>query len=639
VPLLAGVLPRWPQLPGYRRSAARLAVAAQSASGEWAALPATVFDARLAQLRRGLRRQPWNAALAATVIGAAAGAVQRTLSVRLYDTQLLAALLLLDGRLAEMATGEGKTLAAALAAAVQALAGTPLHLVTANDYLVQRDCSELGPYYAALGLTARPIIPGMSSDERRAAYAADVTYCTARELAFDYLRDGLLLADRQGDVRRRAAAVLAEHEPADSPVMRGLCAAILDEADSILIDEATVPLVIAQAAGHSDRRAFLWQALALARQLSPDTDFRLVPATDAAELLPAGRERVAAQTAALAGPWQRRRHAQEAVETALHALHGMHRDHDYLVREQAICPLDKVTGRAAGGRVWSRGLQTFLEIKEQCPLSAETETVARTSYPSFFQRYLQLSGMSGTLSEAARELRHLYALRVVRVPLRQPLRRTGPGIRIFSDDEARWTAVAGRVREITSLGRPVLIGTDSIEDSESLATRLRADGTVCAVLHARQDRDEASIIARAGEAGRVTVATRMAGRGTDIRLAAGVAEAGGLHVINCQHNHSRRLDRQLAGRCARQGDPGSVELCYRCDLLRGLLPAAWANLTSRFGNLTGSAGEWRAPAWFMSLMAALPRWLEEASQARLRRQLLEAEQQWAQQLDGSAGRY
>jgi preprotein translocase subunit SecA len=274
----------------------------------------------------------------------------------------------------------------------------------------------------------------------------------------------------------------------------------------------------------------------------------------------------------------------------------------------------------------------LLQLKERCSPTPETDTIARTSYPRFFRRYLHLSGMSGTLRESATELRRVYGLVSVPVPLRRPALRRDLGIRIFTSPATRWAAVTDRVRQMQAAGRPVLIGTDSIEASEALAACLRDAGLACQVLHARQDADEAAVIARAGERGQVTVATRMAGRGTDIRLAPGIADLGGLHVINCQRNASRRLDRQLAGRGARQGDPGSAELCHVCDPVRGSLAALRTNLMGSLGNSSPTA-QWRGPGWWLQLLARGPLWMESARQRRLRAQLLRADREWADKLN------
>lgn len=630
--LLADLLPRLPSLPAYRRRIDSLAQSANAAANVWYGLPEADFTAKLRELRQRVRHQRLNRDSFIDSLGAAAAQIRRTLGLRVYTTQCFAAIVMLDGQLAEMSTGEGKTIAAALAAAVHGLAGTPVHVVTANDYLVQRDSRQLKCFYAGLGLEVAHVVPGMSTDVRRQAYAADVVYCTAKELVFDYLRDGLALKRGRADIHRRVSALLGETSPDTMPMMRGLCAAILDEADSILIDEATIPLILSAAHDTTDRRAFLWQALAIARYLRAGHDFEILAQERQIELSETGRQRVIEITQALQGAWRRTRYATEVVTTALTALHALRRDVDYVVRDDAICPLDQVTGRIAEGRVWSRGLHTLLQLKERCALTPETDTVARTSYPRFFRRYLRLAGMSGTLTESARELSRVYGLSVVPVPLLQPSRRRDFGLRIFTDPAARWAAVTERVQQMWAVGRPILIGTDTIEDSEGLAACLLQAGITCQVLHARQDADEAAVIARAGERSQVTVATRMAGRGTDIRLGAGIAALGGLHVINCQSNSSLRLDRQLAGRCARQGDAGSVELCRLCDPVRGSGISLWAKLTSRLAD-SASASHLRGPGWWLRPLARWPLSRENARARRLRAQLLQLEREWVDKLN------
>jgi preprotein translocase subunit SecA len=618
-----------PGLKPYRERVGDLVCAAAAAEQRWRRLGSHELPAALRNLRRELRRRGLCAETAADALGAAGAAAARALGVEPYDSQRFAALVLLDGRLAEMATGEGKTLAAALAAAVAALAGTPVHAITANDYLVRRDATELAPLFASLGLDVACVTADLPEPARRAAYGAAIVYCTAKELVFDYLRDGLGAHGRSADAQRRAAALSGQSCAA--PLLRGLCMAIIDEADSILVDEATVPLIISRENRAADRRAFLWQSLAIAHRLTPGHGFTVSEEPRRVELTAAGAAELGELAAGLRGPWQRRRYAAEAVRLALTALHVLERDEDYLVRDGRIVLLDQVSGRAAHGRVWSRGLHALLELKEGCPLTPETDTIARITYQQFFPRYVHLCGMSGTIAEAAAELRRTYGLGFARVPLRRPCRRRDLGARLFADAESRWSAVVGRVREMRALGRPVLVGTDSIQDADALGARLAGAGIRHTILHAHNDAAEAAIIASAGQPHQVTVATRMAGRGTDIRLGPGVAEAGGLHVINCQRNASRRLDRQLAGRAGRQGDPGSAELCYGCDPNRGIARLLRTQYSWGIGWADPVTGEF-SPEWILRLIALIRQRRSEAAQARIRRHLLQQEREWSRQL-------
>ena len=649
-----------------------VAAQARPAARAWLALAPAQRQPALLDLRRQLRRDGLTPANMARALGVACAAARLSLRQNPRHNQRLAAALLLDQRLAEMATGEGKTLALALAASVAALAGMPVHLVTANDYLAERDAQQLAPLYHALGLSvaalpprqppapksggmkvasaaqppsaAPPPDPVADDDARhRAAYGHDVLYATARELAFDFLRDQLSLG--AGSASQRLAASVAHdlahpqaHDTADAtapsaapapppPLMRGLCLALVDELDSILLDEAEVPLVLSQAAPHAARRAFMWQALALARQLAPGSDFELQPEARSARLTALGQAHAEQLAAGLGGPWRRARYRQEALNTALAALHACQRDVHYLVRDGAIVLLDEVTGRVAEGRVWSRGLHTVVALKEGLAAPDETDTLAQTSFQRFFQRYWRVAGLSGTLLEGRVELQRLLGTTVHQVPTNAPLQRRLWPTQVFETPAQRWDAVAEHVASLRAAGRPVLIGTDSVADSLAAARALTARGVPHLVLNALQDAQEAAIVARAGRAGQVTVATRMAGRGTDIRLDRAARAAGGLHVLSCQHNPSRRLDRQLAGRAGRQGEPGSAEtwlLARTFDDHDDPAPpklAAWIPIIT----LTWRAHRVRAQ-WRQNQNS------EERRRADLRRMLLQQEAQWAQRL-------
>ncbi|OHC62054.1 MAG: hypothetical protein A2045_04080 [Rhodocyclales bacterium GWA2_65_20] len=530
------------------------------------------FSAAVRTLRLALQQDGLHDRHIASALALAAVACERRLAMRIFDTQVIAAAIVLGNRLAEMATGEGKTCAVALAAASAALAGIPVHVVTANDYLVARDAELLQPVYTALGLTVGTALPGQQAQERRAAHRCDITYSTARELVFDYLRDGI---SRSRDPLQQRVSRFSG--VAGAPLLlRGLCMAIIDEADSILIDEARVPFILSRSTGNEQESGYLSQSLDIARRLDVDADFRLDAATHAAHLTAPGRARVEALVQHCAAVWHNRLHREETISTALAAWHLYRRDRHYLVRDGKILIIDETSGRVADGRAWSRGLHQLIELKEGCAPTAAQETAAQITYQRFFSRYLRLGGLSGTLCESAGELRAQYGLAVRRVPLRCADRRKIMPTRLFPDSQALWRAVAQRIVELKRSGRPVLVGTAAVADSEALSICLNAAGVTHRVLNARHDRNEAGIVAHAGQRGAVTVATNMAGRGTDIALGAGVAELGGLHVICCQINTARRIDRQLAGRCARQGDPGSVETWLAADapLFREVVPAA-----------------------------------------------------------------
>lgn len=540
-----------------RRTRARIAAApAPAGAAELRAL-----RARFA--REGLPGRTWHGAPATasdTFVQACAAvdaAARATLGLTPHDGQWLGALAMLDGRLAELATGEGKTLAMALAAAVAALAGEPVHLLTANDYLVARDAQRMAPLYAQLGLTVAPVLPGQPDAVRRAAWAADIAVTTARELVFDHLRDGLAAAPEAGTLAAQAQQLDARAVISAPRLARGLRIALIDEADSVLLDDATMPLILAEPVREAALQAQLWRALRLARSAQAGAHFMIGGQATELHLTDAGRAWLDTQAAPAAWPSARER--DEWVARALVALHHCRRDRDYLIDGGEVQLIDAVTGRRADGRQWSHGLHALVALKEGLTPPGEQRTVAQTSFQRFFPGYARLGGMSGTLAEARAELARVYGLPVLRVaPQHPPRRRTGP-TRAFADPAARWAAVAQRCAALQALGRPVLVGTDSVADSEALAAVLVAAGLAPAVLNARQDADEAALVAAAGEPGRLTVATRMAGRGTDIPLAPAALAAGGLHVLSCQRNPSPRLDRQLAGRAARQGEPGSHE--------------------------------------------------------------------------------
>ncbi|RYY87185.1 MAG: prepilin peptidase, partial [Comamonadaceae bacterium] len=463
----------------------------------------------------------------------AAGAMAQVLGVQPHRQQLMAARALLDQRLVEMDTGEGKTLAIAMAAAVAALARTPVHVVTANDYLAQRDAESLQPFFGRLGLSVGFVAQVHEMAERRAAYGCDVTYCTARELAFDYLRDSLLHPADLSALERRLRDAGSGGR---APVLRGLCMAILDEADTILVDEARVPLVLSQPAQGVAEEAFLRRALAIAGALEEGQGFTRDVAAGSVRLTASGLAAVGAWDADAHPLLGHPQHRITTVELALTALHLLRRDQDYVVRDGEVMLVDDTTGRAAAGRAWSRGLHQLVELKERLKLTQRNATVAQVTYQRFFIRYLRLAGISGTLRGAGGELRAVYGLRMVRVPPRTPRRVRQEPLRLLADSARVWQAVAQRAGEVASDGRPVLVGCETVRESEALVAAMRAQGLQPLLLHAREDREETAIIAAAGTPGRITVATSMAGRGADIAMAPEVLQRGGLHVILRQHH-------------------------------------------------------------------------------------------------------
>jgi preprotein translocase subunit SecA len=510
------------------------------------------------QLRGPLLRHGFRPDLVARSFALVRETTWRKLKLRHYSVQLQGAWALLDGKFAEMQTGEGKTLTALPAAITAALAGRPVHVITVNDYLAARDAAELGPIYQALGLTVGVVQHDQQADERRAAYACDVTYGVNKEIAFDYLRDGLALG-RQRTYGNRMASQLDGTEM--SPLLlRGLSFAIVDEADSILIDEARTPLIIAGADNNPTEASVFKHALDYARELRPSVDFIVSATGRDRHLTPAGSDTLARLSTGSGGLWAARKAREELVNHALAALHHYKIDQHYVVVDGKVEIIDEFTGRIAEGRTWQHGLHQLIEAKENCEITDRHQTQTSITYQRFFRRYLHLCGMSGTISEVAGELRAVYGVSVVRIPTNRPSRRSSLGTRLYRTSEQKWAAVVESVAERRRQDRPVLIGTRSIETSELLSRMLTAAEIDHVVLNAHHDREEAAIVAQAGLPGRVTVATNMAGRGTDIKLGPGVDATGGLHVVLTEFHEAARIDRQLIGRGGRQGEPGTFEV-------------------------------------------------------------------------------
>ncbi len=510
---------------------------------------------RLQFLRAGMRDE-----LVARAFALVREAAFRTLSMRHFPSQIVGGRIMLQGMVAEMETGEGKTLTATLSAGTAALAGVPVHVITVNDYLTQRDAEWMRPVYEALGISIGYVVHGMMPADRRSAYGCDVTYCTNKEITFDYLRDWITLEGRPGSLRLQAEYLYGTAGArADRMLLRGLHFAIVDEADSVLVDEARTPLIISRPTEASDERTFLEQAVALAGSLEEGVHYRVDRGERKVDLTDDGRIRIKAHAEQMGLLWTGAVRRDETVRLALTANALFRRDEQYLVLDGKVQIVDEFTGRVMPDRSYEGGLQQLIEIKEGCDVTQQSETQARISYQRFFRRYLHLAGMTGTAREVNRELWSVYGLPVVAVPTHNRLRRKGFPDAIFMTQGEKWDAVSECVRQEHELGRPVLVGTRSVAASEKASQLLADMGLEHQVLNAKQDREEADIIARAGLAGSITIATNMAGRGTDIKLGEGIEKTGGLHVILTERHEAGRIDRQLSGRCARQGDPGSYQ--------------------------------------------------------------------------------
>lgn len=583
----------------------------------------------LPEIRRRLYSEGLDEALVARTFAIVREIADRRLGMRPFDVQLLGGRVMLDGKIAEMETGEGKTLTATLPACAAALAGIPVHIVTVNDFLVMRDAAWMLPLYKFFGLTVGTITEGMTPEARRAAYACDITYCTNKQLVFDYLKDRLMLGREARHGELQIEGLHAEHPRSRRLLLRGLCFVIVDEADSVLVDEARTPLIISNVGDTSYEEQVYGEAMTIARQLEMASDFSIRPREREVELTEQGRRRAAELAEPYGGIWMGPRRREEQIRRALSALYLFQRDKQYLVRGGKVQIVDEYTGRVMPDRSWERGLHQMIEAKEGCPITGPQETLARISYQRFFRRYLRVAGMTGTGREVARELWSVYRLPVVTIPTNRPPQRRHMPDAVYVTADEKWTAIVDTLRCLQAEKRPVLVGTRSVAASEHLSELLSMAGLQHQVLNARQDQEEAEVVARAGECGRITVATNMAGRGTDIRLASGAADIGGLHVLATERHDARRIDRQLFGRGARQGDPGSSQaiVSLEDEIVQEAFKAYALKLCGKL---------WRngkpLPAWLGGLLVRIAQSTAERHHASIRNDLLRIDDQQSDML-------
>jgi preprotein translocase subunit SecA len=547
----------------------------------------------------------------------------RILGMRHFDSQIMGGWAMLQGMLAEMETGEGKTLTATLPACTAAMAGIPVHVITVNDYLATRDSELMSPLYNMLGITVGAISDEIQDPrQRKIIYECDIAYCTNQQVAFDYLRDRVTMGHRRGNLFRSIDGI-AEGDKAGGLILRGLCFGIVDEADSVLIDEARTPLKLSGPSGKQIQARILHQALRLADKLENyGNGFRV---SDRKVTLTAnGKAYLSQLVESMDNHWASARRRELLVTQALTAKHLFIKDQHYLVRDGQIQIIDQNTGRVMPDRSWELGLHQMIEKKEGLEVSDPSESIARITYQRFFRRYLRLGAMSGTAQEVSGELWSVYRMPVVKIPTHKPSRRTTLRSRMHRTAGEKWQDVVAQTEIIHLQNRPVLIGTRTVAASENLSLLLSEAGLTHQVLNARHDRSEAIIIAQAGMPGRITVATNMAGRGTDISLAPGVAEAGGLHVIATELNEARRIDRQLFGRCARQGDPGSVDaiLSWEDELLTNCAPRLIKAVAQRI-----NSGQLNFTYWTGRLLTRIAQRRMERRNAATRRILLKQDQQ------------
>ena len=498
-------------------------------------------------------------------------ASRRVMGMRHYDVQLVGGIVLHRGKIAEMKTGEGKTLVATLPVALNALSGKGVHVVTVNDYLATRDAQWMGKLYNFLGLSVGVIVNGLDDQARKEAYGADITYGTNNEFGFDYLRDNMKFYATQ-------------------LVQRGHNFAIVDEVDSILIDEARTPLIIS---GASDESVGMYRAMdQIVRQLGPE-DYTVDEKARTAMLSEEGVAHCEAllHVDNLFDPANITQ--QHCILQALKAHHVFKRDVDYIVQNDKVVIVDEFTGRIMEGRRYSDGLHQALEAKENVTIAAENQTLASITFQNYFRMYDKLAGMTGTADTEAVEFHQIYNLEVVSIPPNKPMQRKDYPDLIYRTRKEKYDAIIEAIRELYEKGQPVLVGTISIETSEMLSQRLKKLNIPHSVLNAKQHAREAEIVAQAGQKGHVTIATNMAGRGTDIVLGEGVLELGGLHILGTERHESRRIDNQLRGRSGRQGDPGSSRfyLSLEDDLMRLFGSDRISGLMEKLGLKDGEAIE------------------------------------------------
>lgn len=506
----------------------------------------------------------------------------RTLGMKQYPVQLLSGLMLYNGCISEQKTGEGKTLVCAAPAYLSALSGKPVHVVTVNDYLAKRDADEIGQIHRFLGLTVGCILGEMSQEERRAAYACDITYATNHELGFDYLRDNMAMDESE-------------------TVMRELGYAIIDEADSVLIDEARTPLIISGQGGKSTKMYEICDVLAGQLERGTQTEFSATKIFDADEMKETGdyavdeKEKNIVLTANGIRKVEQFFHIDDLsdpknltihhhVILALRAKELMKRDKDYMVKDGAVQIVDEFTGRVMPDRRYSDGLHQAIEAKEGVQVMEENRTYATITFQNFFNKYEKKSGMTGTAMTEKKEFRDIYGMDVIAIPTNRPVIRVDHEDAVYKTMDEKYRAIIHKIKEVHAKGQPVLVGTTDIKTSETLSAMLKKEGLKHEVLNAKNHELEAEIIAQAGKHGAVTLATNMAGRGTDIKLDDEARAAGGLYVIGTQRHESRRIDNQLSGRSGRQGDPGESKFYISLeDRLMGIF--AGKNMMDLFNSM------------------------------------------------------
>jgi preprotein translocase subunit SecA len=561
----------YPVLKGLKETSARVDLLESQVQK----LGSTAFAAKVAELRDLARLDRLKGDAMDYGLAMAREAALRALGLRPFPCQIMGALAMTQGYVVEMATGEGKTITAALAASLWAWGGQPVHIITVNDYLVGRDAEEMSPIYKMMGCDVGHVVHETTPPERHNHYRRSVVYITSKELLADFLRDQILLGPLRNHTQTAVKSLMGQGSGGiERLLVPGLFRVIVDEADSLMVDEGVTPLIISGSPDGDEEEAgnaaLYREAYKLAEQLERDRDFTIDWTVRHVDLTQRGQDHLDELVEAENnGFWRGKRRREELVGQALNARWCFFKDEQYLINSDSeIQIIDEFTGRVMEDRSWRHGLHQAIEVKEKVKVSADKENLARQSFQRFFRSYPLISGMTGTAWEARGEMWQIYQRPIVRIPTNRPCIRTHLPVRMFDTIDEKYAAVVERVCELNERGIPVLLGTRSVLTSEDVSKRLTAKGKTHRVLNATQTAQEASIVAEAGRKGQITVATNMAGRGTDIKLPRDVAALGGLHVISTEPATSGRVDRQLFGRAARQGDPGCAQLfaCVQDDL-------------------------------------------------------------------------
>ncbi|ABK44698.1 SecA DEAD domain protein [Magnetococcus marinus MC-1] len=609
--VLHGLHGRWRGRAAHRRRLMQLAEQAERRCMALLGLPETQLQQQLLEIQSRFRRRlltdDETLLAGVALVGELAW---RAVQKRPYRVQFMGALAMHRGWLAEMATGEGKTLTVAVAAVLAGWSGRACHVISANDYLTERDAQQMTPLYEACGVTVASGGGALSPEERQLCYKADVVYVTAKTLLADYLRDQLATRQGAGRAQQGFAQWLTggAQQPSAMMLGRGLHTVIIDEADSVLIDEAVTPLILAAPQKIPGMHGAVMWAAEVAERLHEEEDYTADRRTRQIQLLEGANQLMAAMAWRLDAVWRSEVRRQELVRHALSVRHFIRVGQHYLVQEDKVVLLDDATGRMTPERSLTAGLHQAIEAYEGVPLTDPNASMGQMSFQTFFRRFHRFCGTTGTARESTRELWRIYRLAVLPIPTHRPRQTVVHPTRVYATLEDKWQAVAAEVAQVHASGRPVLVGVRSVSSSEQLAAVLVEKGLSAQVLNARNHAEEAAIVSRAGQSGHVTIATNMAGRGTDIGLEEQTRSLGGLHVIIAECNSSARIDRQLAGRCGRQGDPGSVVtlLCLEEDVLRQQLSPA----------LLGIARSLPRWGWAAGVLAGLVHYAQRRSEAQ-----------------------